>query len=276
LIRTAQIMSTDHGPIHTGGSAELSSCIAASTPLDGPEVLDTRYLSDRAAFWRNVQEPSTRVKDAALLARLAVRALDRFDDRFVQAAALVNLLYRTTEPGWTDVIAAEALFEKARVAVLALRPSESFSDCRWFLSASLAICAFHLHRGEKDQACAVLGSPHALLPVALAHGQLFTNVAKSALLRLAVAATLPIELGQQDTLRAVADEILAHSSDLARNYKFSNEFAYEEVAYVYTMLREIYNWRRLVRPGVDDLASLELAGFRWRRVGGPFNALLKT
>lgn len=249
----------------------------ASASLEGGLGLpELEYIKNIDAFWRNVQEPSTRIKDPALLARLAFYSLNHFDDPFVRAAAAVVLLYRATEPTWTNIVSPKDLLSVAHSARKLLCPKNDFSSCRWFISTSLAIGAFHLCRDEKEAAFLALDPVHALLPFAIKHGQPFTNIVKSNLLRLSIAAANPALKSEVCSLQNEASEVLAYSQSLASNYKFVNEFAYEEVAYVYTMLREIYNWSRLVKEGLKDLRDLESAGFRWKRVGAPFGTLLKA
>jgi hypothetical protein len=111
---------------------------------------------------------------------------------------------------------------------------------------------------------------------AYVYGQLFTNVTKATLLQLSLASS---SLGSELTLeklRECAERVLAKSDRVPANYRFNNQFAYEELSYVYQMLRQIFNWRRLHEGSaeVKPLASLVAEGFAWHCVGGPFKVLL--
>jgi hypothetical protein len=67
-----------------------------------------------------------------------------------------------------------------------------------------------------------------------------------------------------------ADKTIAIARQVPQNYIFSNQYAFEEVAYVYTMIRQIYNWRQLSTRADLELADLEKLGFAWRCVDHPF------
>jgi hypothetical protein len=251
----------------------LDVVAAAVSKADAAAGLMSRYLTKPEDFWFNVQEPSTRVKDPKQLALLALLSLTRFNGRHERAAATVSLLYRSVEKEWEGLISQDDLLALAQQVRTSLTANESFSDCRWYLSLVLGEAALHLFRGHLSAAAAVLRQADNVQGVAHGFGQLFTNIVKTTLLRLAIAASDSYRCTDKEELLSLADSVLKHSGDAPFHYRFTNEWAYEEVAYVYTMMREIYNWRRLSATAAS-LKDLETAGFRWRQVGSPFKQLI--
>ncbi|MDQ5942531.1 MAG: hypothetical protein QG572_1347 [Pseudomonadota bacterium] len=237
------------------------------------DQLTKTWLVGPSAFWENVQEPSKRVADKVLLAKLAALALTRFDDRFVRSAAVVNLLYRTTEPEWVPVVDVDVLPDLANQFRAELQPADSFTDCRWFLSLLLGEAAFWMSRGRSDQATLVLQQAEPVRELAFRYGQLYTNVVKALLLRLVAGTRDGFFSDGRDALCQAVDRTIAMAGQVPQHYIFSNEWAFEEVAYVYTMIRQIYNWRRLSGLQERGLPAMEQAGFAWRCVGNPFRAL---
>lgn len=247
----------------------------AIDPNDSDKVLITRYLGSDVDFWKNVQEPSKRVKDPELLLRLARIAIAIFDNRLVKASAVVSIIYKSVEPVWSDALSSDDIEHDANLAIERLVPKSGFGDCRWYLSIILACAAFYLKNGRPSSAIDVLARLDTIGETPFVHGQLFTNVVKSTLLRLALISRFGLIGDVYDSACAQAEYVLTKSNIAPVNYKFSNEWAYEEVAYVYTMLREVYNWLRLRGGGCESLGDLERAGFRWRCIGGPFKSLVE-
>lgn len=234
-----------------------------------------RYLSSKSEFWSNVQEPSTRVSDKALLSKLAAYAFDLFDDLHIKSAAAVVLLYRAADSDWSGDIDEDTLLSWANECRSQLKPKESFFACRWFLSLGLAESALHASHKRYGLACEVLKQSEDLLEYAYSNGQLFTNVVKSSLLRVALSLLISPERALR--LSWLCSALLEKSGAAALNYRFENQYAYEEVAYVYTMLRQIYNFARISGECDEDTLSLkwlEGRGFNWRVVGEPFNRLV--
>jgi hypothetical protein len=251
-------------------NAELNKILTCVIDSEVAEQLARSYLQDAASFWRHVQEPSQRVSDRILLAKLAAIAIDRFDDKFIHAAAVVNLFYRSSEAEWCDVVDADALPALARQFKALLRPEAGFTECRWFLSLLLGEAAFWMSRSQFARAAEVLQEVEPMHDIAFRYGQLYTNVVKALLLRL-VAGTRDCYQSESRTMLAgTADRTISLARQAPLHYIFSNEYAFEEVAYVYNMLRQVYNWRRLSDQVDGDLAELERAGFAWRCVGNPF------
>lgn len=128
--------------------------VAGIPEREDDQTLLEKYLLSEADFWKNVQEPSTRVSDPKLLSRLAMLALKECQSPLVWAAALVNLLYRSTETSWEPTVDTRAIASDAAAVQKILRPSDSFSDCRWFLSLVLARVGYEL---SGDNPAAALG-----------------------------------------------------------------------------------------------------------------------
>lgn len=248
----------------------------ASAPEDSDQALVVRYLGSEADFWKNVQEPSRRVKDPELLLRLARVAIATLDNRLVRASAIISIIYRSFEPAWVNILSCDDILHDADRAHKDLVPKAGFGDCRWYLSMALARAALHLSNGQSGLALNVLASVDELGEMPFVHGQLFTNVVKSTLLRLVLVSRFGLVGDAVGNVVGQAERVLAKSNIIPVNYKFTNEWAYEEVAYVYTMLREVYNWVRLGGGSGMPLSELERAGFRWRCIGAPFKGLVEV
>lgn len=239
------------------------------------ELIET-YLLTENDFWKNVQEPSQRVRDPFLLARLASLSFKRFDDQYVRAAATVNLLYRAIEPQWAETNSVDELLRWSSASRNGLNAGAGFSDCRWYLSLCLAQTAFALSRKEPETAANILREAEPLFNIAFINGQLFTNVVKVTLVRLALGARTGLAFDEFQMLKNVAKTTLGMSNAIPINYKFSNQYAYEEVSYVYGMMRQIFCWNEIANSDVaaGDLRVLEQNGFNWKCVGGPFKSLI--
>ena len=245
-----------------------------TVPKEILEDLEKTFLTDSASFWKHVQEPSTRLRDVRLLAKLAVLSLEKFDDRHIRAAAIVNLLYRAIEPEWDGLIKRSHLLELANGAQSVLQPETEFGDCRWYLSLMLGKAALLLSQGDKKGALTSLASADPIKEAAYRFGQLFTNIVKGSLIRMAIGVNDSYRDIDKQDLRDIADYLLEKAPTVSENYKFTNEWAFEEVAYVYTMMREIYNWRRFSDKKEEASYDLQQTGFRWRCVGAPFKTLI--
>jgi hypothetical protein len=237
----------------------------------------SNHLGSERAFWVNVQDPAKRVRDPALLAELADAAYTRFESPYVRAASSVVLAYRACESNVAASVSPEAILERLQLSSQLLHPENSFTDGRWFLSASLAECALSMALGDAARAAEALKRAAPIFDVAYGHGQLFTNIVKTTFLRCALAAASDYRWDTTENLVPLVEKVLDKSTHLPVHYKFANEFAYEEVAYVYSMMRQIYKWRQLMAGDLQaaDLATLHRAGFAWQVVGGPFKALLE-
>lgn len=231
------------------------------------------YISTEALYWRNVQEPSTRVKDVRLLSLLAIRSLDKYENnKLIRVSATVNLLYRSIEDTWDPSLFSNDLLSFSESLLENLSPENGFLECRWFLSLILAQAAKKLFLGDKLGARNTILSMRSASLIAFSHGQLFTNIVKGCLLEATINASLD-KGGNEDTVEYIKS-LLVFSNIIPVNYKFSNQWAYEEVAYVYTMLREVYKLSDLMERGYKTLSDLSLNGYRWQVVGAPFKNLI--
>jgi hypothetical protein len=229
-------------------------------------------LSTEGDFWALVQEPSTRVKDEVSLVELADQAVDKFPDRpLVRAAAVIVLSYRAIGDKAAIPHRRTELIAQCQEAIDALDWRSGFQACRWHLSAKLALAALLIGEGRLDDAWSALDVAPELSDEAFRHGQLTTNVVKCALIRTAVSSLLP-DVSLPALERTVAS-ILSGARLLPVNYRFSNQYAFEEVAYVYSMLRQLYNWS-MSRKEIAGLNQLLAEGVDWRVVGAPFKYIL--
>lgn len=240
--------------------------------MTGMEQPASRVLLSEADFWTRVQEPTTRERDEARLVELADEAIAAFRDRpLVQAAATIVLAYRAIADGSPLAPRREALIERCRVNLEGLDWSSGFQPCRWWLSTRLALAALLIAERRLDEAAAALEIAQDVADEAFRHGQLTTNVVKCALLRVVLAAEGSAV--DADGLRLGVDRLLSDARIVAVNYRFTNQYAYEEVAYVFTMLRQLYNWRRLSGT-TANARELRRAGVEWTIVGAPFDHML--
>lgn len=237
-------------------------------------VLTNTFLKTESDFWRNVQDFSTRVKDNKTLSQLCVIALDKFDNRHIKNAALINLLYRSMEIDIKEIISFQCLEDRLKTSIESTKFNASFSDCRWYLSLCLAGGGWYSHRLQLNKALYTLDKAEKAFSEALTLGQPYTNYIKIIFLRVII--TYHINDEQEVfKLRSIIERALKSSHLTPCYYLFENEYAYEEVSYVYTLLRQLYNWHRILchEKPTYDLELYNKHGFLWQVIGMPFNTI---
>lgn len=96
--------------------------------------------SNRAHFFQHIQQPTSRIKDRALLAFHAQRFYEENPgDAIVRAGALTILTYRNLDKSWADQGATEFCLEGAASTLSDLGKLSSITAYRWLLSLTLAI-----------------------------------------------------------------------------------------------------------------------------------------
>jgi hypothetical protein len=202
------------------------------------------YLLDESSFWTNVQEPSSRNRDVRILAELAIISHNRFDNIHIKSASVVNVFYRILDGAWRDEGSYEDILKSSKFLQNQLQPSASFDDCRWLLSLILAESAFHIKNKNFSTANDILKKAEGVRLLAHEYGQLYTNIVKANFVRISIAKYIEPFNEASSQMILAAQECLSMANSMPKNYKFENQFAFEEVAYVYGMLREIYKWLR--------------------------------
>lgn len=237
-------------------------------------------IKTAADFWRHVQSPSNRIKDANIQRTLALDAARHFKDPLVRLAAVTVYNYRAVEKGLLSEPLHQELLAITNGVVSEYPEKPSFQQLRWLISVNVSICCVDIARGDMcpafDRAIANTkwtAHAHSL-------GQVFTNVVKSCLLAIALVNKLdePRESAYAICC-ARAEAILEHSSRVAENYSFASQFAYEELSSVYNMLFQIFRWVQFykgsVKAGISPALSPELAAFEPKALGGFLYKLLK-
>jgi hypothetical protein len=198
-------------------------------------------IATPADFWRNVQDPVSRIKDPVALFNLAIKAHDKFDNPHIRASALAIALHRLSEK--RENISVPSGFDldgNIKRSLESLESKSDFPSVRWYLSLNIAAATYYKVIGNTDIAISHLQMNLAKRDIAISHGQPFTNVVKSAGLLLALIKFNMDKLNpSEESLKSIFDQLHDVSNAITSNYKFTNEWAYEELALVFTYLYEI-------------------------------------
>ena len=227
-------------------SIQLKSCMNTSAPQSYLDLIATEH-----DFFKNVQDPFSRVQDPSLLYQLSIQALEKYDNPYIRASALCVITHRIiNNPKIVDLKGDFDVITCADQISLQLDNDETFSGIRWLVSLNMAVDFFYAEI-KKDiiSAITVLKKNVALFEAAFKHGQPLTNVVKSIGLLFAYAKQNPDNplLSEQYLLEIMA-RLQEHSPELTRNYKFNNEFIYGDVQFIFKILyslnRCFYQYQR--------------------------------
>jgi len=237
-------------------------------------------IKTAADFWRHVQSPSTRIKDANLQRELSLDAARHFKDPLVRLAGVTVHSYRVLE----KEVPSEALYQElvaiTHGAISHYPEQPGFQQLRWLVSANISLCSVEIARGDLSAAFDRAMTNVAWTEHAHGLGQVFTNVIKSCLLAIALVHLQgEKEPAAYETCHRQASKLLEYSARVPQHYSFASQFAYEELASVYNMLRQIFRWNQLYlacsAAGRSPQADAELAGFEPKALGGFLFKLLK-
>lgn len=229
-------------------------------------------------FWKYVQSPVTKLKDPIMVRDLALESARKFQSPLVRLAAITVFNWRCTE---REVMHDEQYQEIASIfsAEAGAFPVEpSLLQLRWLISASISIAAVDITRSDDNAAFWRCIQNARWAANAHRHGQVFTNVVKSLLLAVVLLQRLGETAIQEcESCEESAGLILPYSATVAENYKFSNNFVYEELGSVYNMLRQIYRWKKNIesyRLGKMSFVDTHSDGVEVKALGGGLNKII--
>jgi hypothetical protein len=197
-------------------------------------------INTEADFWKNVQDPVSRIKDKTEIFRLSIAAHEKFPDAYIKAASLAIALHRMSEDSSLKVPDSFDIPENINHAISEIQFSRDFTPLRWFLSLNIAAATYYKTIGEIELSSRHLELNIAKLDLSMKHGQPFTNIVKSAGLWIGLQKLHADKLITSETkIKSVLNIFKDCSNSITTNYKFTNEWAYEELGLVFVYLYEI-------------------------------------
>lgn len=210
-------------------------------------------------YWRLVQNPATRSSDPMELLVGAQSALRQFDDPHVIASALCVIIYRFLETESVQhLIDIGDIAEKYQMAKDGLKDVQDLPSVRWYLSLNMAVANLHLALDRSELALETLRENVARKTDAILRGQPFTNVVKSAAAALGIMKYRSPHRYSTHTVAELAGHFMGLGSDVIANYRFENQWVFEEISVVFRTLYSIakVNYALKDAAGVPSAASI--------------------
>lgn len=216
-------------------------------------------MFDERKYWAEIQNPATRGQNPLVLIQGAYEALKSSSSVIVQASACCVIIYRYLESQEVRAsVDLDELTDFCEGLSTRLRFRSEIASLRWYLSLNMAYANLLILMEKKERAAYVLLDNIDQFHKALSFGQPFTNVVKSfsAFLGLLKYGNVGA-LVSFDVLRDIFSLFVESSNSFSLNYKFENQWVFEELALVNTILYSLACCHYSIKNGkVSDFYSL--------------------
>ena len=238
-------------------------------------ILNNNLFKDKNEYIKNIQNPVTRLKDTNELIAGAKLAIQQFSDLDVKASAICVVLYRIIED--CDIaITVDDFLQEGYLLREKLDNIDKFESIRWYLSLGLVMAAVELKENRIDKSICLLSQNTQRLYVSSRHGQPFTNVVKSfsALIGIYKYIGFRNEWSEIQLINFL-DLYASINIEAFINYKFENQWVYEELSLVFSILYEISKFNALRISNSEKKISELFESFDYLKIPEPFRSLLK-
>lgn len=208
----------------------------------------------------------------------AQSALDQFSHPQVIASALCVIIYRYLETeSARSLIDLDDVWSKYQIAKDSLRPINDLPSVRWFLSLNMAAANLRLLLDQSELALGTLQENIDRKEDALVQGQPFTNVVKSAAAALGIMKYRNPYRYSGQFVSTIVGKFGGLRSEITANYRFENQWVFEELSVVFRTLYSIAKIDCLLKNAESEQTSTNfLAEFDDFAIPNSFLRLLET
>lgn len=205
----------------------------------------TEIFKNKSEYFNKIQNPATRLADPQSLVDGALAALQQFPEPEIKASAMCVLLYRYLESDGKIHIGNEIeVLDSAQFIRNALDNVDRFENVRWYLSLGLVISAVqlkmhHQNSSGSNPASKILIENIDKLHLSVRHGQPLTNVVKSVAALIGIYKYSEISALDEIVIKNIIQLFSSIKADYFANYKYENQWVFEELGMVYSTLYEI-------------------------------------